>query len=356
MQVSIESPACWAQAVSIGDDKKETLLALFWTAVSFSLSYPTHMWHTLATETTTTINKYVAHSTRPIYWQLSLCPLRHTREKPHATHLSPLHTHDIQCPLHTRTLTSHLSQPPTSHHHHPLHHRHNIIINNNDRHDARTNLTVHHPSQRQLLRRRHHQSLQSLRQQIQDFGATISYRRLKCPYCTSSVEKFVQTRVDIWGWWWSEGLIVCVRVCVRICTRVGKERKGRDGVTFFSSWTWKERKDDDISRAWLGRRKEKKKKIFRPRLDLLRLEGRKLPPPRMEVCIPYLNSAPLYLLFLCLFVLTLMRAIWATNSCLIPPPPPPSPLLLLLLQAFRTAAEASFWTFFLGNGEERRNG
>lgn len=33
-----------------------------------------------------------------------------------------------------------------------------------------------------------------------------------------------------------------VRVCVRICTRVGKERKGRDGVTFFSSWTWKEKK------------------------------------------------------------------------------------------------------------------
>lgn len=44
---------------------------------------------------------------------------------------------------------------------------------------------------------------------------------------------------------------MCVRVRVRICTRVGKERKGRDGVTFFfRAGLGKIReKDDDISRA-----------------------------------------------------------------------------------------------------------
>ncbi|KAL9531379.1 hypothetical protein SMMN14_05436, partial [Sphaerulina musiva] len=85
-----------------------------------------------------------------------------------------------------------------------------------------------------------------------------------------------------------------------------------------------------------------KKKISRPRLDLLRLEGRKLPPPRMEVCIPYLNSAPLPLVSL-LFCFNFDESDLSINSCLIPLPPSPS---LLLLQAFRTAAEASFWTFF----------
>lgn len=42
---------------------------------------------------------------------------------------------------------------------------------------------------------------------------------------------------------------MCVRVRVRICTRVGKERKRRDGVTFFFELDLEREKDDDISRA-----------------------------------------------------------------------------------------------------------
>ncbi|EMF12952.1 uncharacterized protein SEPMUDRAFT_149479 [Sphaerulina musiva SO2202] len=87
-------------------------------------------------------------------------------------------------------------------------------------------------------------------------------------------------------------------------------------------------------------------KISRPRLDLLRLEGRK-PPPSPDGSFVYLTIiALLYLLFLCFFVY-FDESDLSINSGLIPPPPPPSPSpLLLLLQAFRTAAEASFWTFF----------